>query len=292
MNKAKEEQMTTAQYKRVLSDFRKWTGPAFIVFTGGEALLRKDISLILADACEKGFMVELLTNGILLNEKNIEEIAGLGLWRITISFDGLNPATHDYIRGRKGSFDKTTKAFDLLVDLKKKYGYQYNILAKTVIMKPNLSEVAEIARWVRDHGLTGVFYQPIEQNYGQEDNMIWYKNSELWIDDIHMLEKEINELIRLKGAGLPIQNSIEDLEVMKDYFRNPDRLMKSVRYHVATQKNPDCLVGSASMEFSPNGDVRLCYGMEPIGNVVKTKPSIIWKHREVCWRGECKISAL
>lgn len=73
-------------------------GISRIRLTGGEPLIRKDVSRLISDICklENVQDVSLTTNGVLL-EKMSEELMQAGLKRINISLDSLNAKTYSYI---------------------------------------------------------------------------------------------------------------------------------------------------------------------------------------------------
>lgn len=83
-----------------------------IYLTGGEPLIRKDIFKILERCKEKNIKIGLLTNGTLINNKNIKEIKSF-VKEIGISLDGASPGINDKIRG-KGTFTKIIKAISII----------------------------------------------------------------------------------------------------------------------------------------------------------------------------------
>lgn len=87
--------------------------PKVLVITGGEPLLRSDIFELLRYAKSRGEVkINLMTNGTLINESNIAEIADL-VNSIDISIDGYDEESCSYVRG-KGVFDKVLKSIDLI----------------------------------------------------------------------------------------------------------------------------------------------------------------------------------
>lgn len=81
-----------------------------IVLTGGETLLRPDWQKIVRALVGSGIQVGLLTNGWVLNERVVKQLAKLdynGL-HVAVSIDGTREV-HDDIRCLKGSFDRALK---------------------------------------------------------------------------------------------------------------------------------------------------------------------------------------
>ena len=106
------EEMTTQKILQVLKKITKW-GVDKITITGGEPLFRNDILKILA-FLRQSFrgMIILSTNGVLINENNIEAIIGY-VDRIDISIDGVDEESCSRVRGN-GVFGKVIKSVYLL----------------------------------------------------------------------------------------------------------------------------------------------------------------------------------
>lgn len=281
-----EEEMTTEEWRRALDGLREWLGSFNMVFTGGEALLRDDMFDILAYAVSKDINVELLSNSIVVDDLMAQRIVDLGIAQFTTSFDGINAVTHDRFRGVSGFHARTLAALSALRTYRKIKNKPLKILLKTVVSANNLEELAAIARFTQEQGLE-VLYQPIEQNYGEEPNAGWYKDSTLWIRDIVKLKDEIAQLQDLKRHGSPIVNSVDDLATIIRYFEYPDELMAAVQAHDTRSAVDTCRHAVTNFVISSNGDVRMCFKMDAIGNLRDSSPSAIWEKRKRCWVKPC-----
>lgn len=80
--------------------------------TGGEPLLHDGVFRIAAHAKERGMNVNLLTNGVLIDERRAEQIA-LTVDSVSISLDSSDPSEHDLIRG-SGTHRSVLRAIALL----------------------------------------------------------------------------------------------------------------------------------------------------------------------------------
>lgn len=87
---------------------------AQVVLTGGEPLLSRCTLEVAEYAKRRGNQVQLLTNGLLINNKNAKYIAEI-FDLIKISMDGSTSAIHEFHRGH-GTFDKTLKAIESLLE--------------------------------------------------------------------------------------------------------------------------------------------------------------------------------
>lgn len=282
-----EPELTTREWLNVLNDLQHWLGDFRMVFTGGEALLRDDMLEVLRHAVDLGIKVELLSNGIMVDAHLASRIVSTGIEQITISYDGVNPETHDRFRGEVGYHAATKAAIESLVFDRRQQNSPLRVLLKTVISANNLHELTSIARWSEELGVE-VQYQPIEQNYGENENLSWYKASPLWIKDLVSLKKELGELQHMKSQGKSsIANRPNDFNLYIRYFEFPDDLMRTIQAHVNRSRISYCPAAVGNFVMESNGDVRMCFRMEPIGNVGLKSPPLIWRERQRCWASVC-----
>jgi radical SAM protein with 4Fe4S-binding SPASM domain len=89
------------------------TGRPILVFSGGEPLMRPDVFTLAQAATDIDIPIALATNGTTVNAEVAQRIKDVGFRRVSISFDGPDPATHDQFRGA-GAFDASVAGFKLL----------------------------------------------------------------------------------------------------------------------------------------------------------------------------------
>ena len=87
-------------------------GVSFFDLSGGEPLLRKDLSILARKASSYGCLVSMNTNGTLLKSGRASEIADV-FDVVVVSLDGPKEI-HDKIRGVAGTYDKAIEAIKLL----------------------------------------------------------------------------------------------------------------------------------------------------------------------------------
>lgn len=92
------------QWKKIVDKLYK-AGVYKVCLTGGEALLRNDLSALCNYLSNRGFVYRINTNGFLLSSEKIKELVSAGLTRFQISLDGATSDVHDDFRGMR-SFDK------------------------------------------------------------------------------------------------------------------------------------------------------------------------------------------
>ena len=87
-------------------------GVPFFDLSGGEPLLRRDLSILAKKASSYGCLVSMNTNGTLLKNSRASEIADV-FDVVVVSLDGPKEI-HDKIRGVAGTYDKAIEAIKLL----------------------------------------------------------------------------------------------------------------------------------------------------------------------------------
>jgi MoaA/NifB/PqqE/SkfB family radical SAM enzyme len=287
-NRGKEATPGVDRWKATMRDLRRWLGPVPVVFTGGEALLMPFAPEVVSYASSLGLLVEHLTHGYWLDQARIEKMALGNPWRVTISCDGIG-ATHDQIRGRDGFFEAVATTIQTLLRLRREHALGYTIRLKTVIMEHNLPDVAAVARYARTHGLE-VFYQPIEQNYNTPEDPTWFEHSLTWPTDRERAVAVVHELMALKRQGFPIANTAHQLEVMIPYFRHPETMLVATQGHIAHEKRSLC-AALTHLQIQADGDVRICWSKDPIGNIKTGSIRKIWESRPHWWESGCCLGS-
>jgi radical SAM protein with 4Fe4S-binding SPASM domain len=86
----------------------------FFRLSGGEVTLRKDLFKVIRKISNRGYFVEVITNGIFLDLPYVFALKAAGVNICQVSLDGGSAEIHDFVRG-KGAFDKTIKGIKNLV---------------------------------------------------------------------------------------------------------------------------------------------------------------------------------
>ncbi len=103
--------LTTEFIMNSIKDLKK-ANVKFVIFSGGEPLIRKDIFEI-ADAMKnEGIVTYLSTNGLYINETNVDKIIDKFNY-IGISIDGIEEI-HDKFRGLNGAYKRSIAAIKLI----------------------------------------------------------------------------------------------------------------------------------------------------------------------------------
>jgi heme d1 biosynthesis radical SAM protein NirJ len=134
-------ELSTREVYSVMDDLKAFGVPVLIL-SGGEPLLRSDIFEISRRAKDMGFYVGLSTNGTLIDESNIDQIAAIGYDYVGISIDGIRE-THDQFRRKQGAYDESMHAIRLCHDAGIKVGMRFTLTMDNAHELPELLEVME-----------------------------------------------------------------------------------------------------------------------------------------------------
>ncbi|MFV0391676.1 MAG: radical SAM protein, partial [Paludibacteraceae bacterium] len=86
------------------------TKKTMIVITGGEPTIRKDLEICGREIYNRKFPWGMVTNGYGLSAGRLSALLDAGMRSVTISLDGHDAETHDWFRGKTGSFDRAVSA--------------------------------------------------------------------------------------------------------------------------------------------------------------------------------------
>jgi MoaA/NifB/PqqE/SkfB family radical SAM enzyme len=268
--KTSKDRMNLKQYRLVLKKIADWVGESSISFSGGEPFINPDFCQIVKEANRLGLRTFVNTNGFIVNQENLDKLVKAGINGIHVSIDGLK-GVHDRSRGRKEAFLKAERVIKMIKETKKRLKSNLEIGVTTILMRSSIDQVEKIIDWVEDEGVEVVYFQALIENIGScKHDPKWYKKSNHWPEKIEAIAM-INRLIEMKKNGKMIGNTLSELRDYKDYFREgPEKFGARKR----------CYVGLRSFNVSINGDVRLCFFFDSIGNILLDSPRKIWNERK------------
>ncbi len=119
----------------------KKAGIKFVIFSGGEPLIRRDIFDIAEKMREEGIVTYLSTNGLYVSEKNVDRIIDTFNY-IGISIDGIEEV-HDEFRGLQGAYRKSLDAIALIQKHGGNAGIRFTITNETKESFYAIFELAE-----------------------------------------------------------------------------------------------------------------------------------------------------
>lgn len=221
---------TFEQFKAVIDEAAD-LGFKVIKFTGGEALINKDTLPLARHARERGLWVNLLTNGLLVNEENAREIVEVAN-SVSISLDSADPEEHNVVRG-KDTWRKVVRAIGLLREAGLDYLHLNSVV--TPVNKDSIPEFLDFA-WnemgARKVTLapTGIAVDDPDERWGAKKFMITQEDA--W--EIYRAQKAFGE---------------------REIRKNPPVIRRD------SLRRTQCGVGNGLVSVDSNGDVYPCQTM-------------------------------
>jgi len=160
-------ELTTEECRRVVDEIAEVNPNVFLILTGGEPLLRRDLWTIAAHATARGFTTVLGTNGLLLREREARLMREHGVAGASISLDSTDPARHDRFRGLPGAWAGAVRATHVLADAGLDFSIHMSVTDWNVAEVPAMIDLARelgarvlnfffLVRTGRGRGLTDI----------------------------------------------------------------------------------------------------------------------------------------
>lgn len=146
-NKSKERPASTRLIEKTLKEFKDCGGEE-IIFTGGEALLHKDINQILEYSYSLGLENIIYSNLTLLKIDNLKKLKDVEVKYIQTSLYGHVPEIHDSITQNEGSFERCIKNIKLL------RAHNISVKIVCVLMKSNYKYLDDIINLIKELNCT------------------------------------------------------------------------------------------------------------------------------------------
>ena len=138
--------LSMGHWKEILEEGAR-LGAKGVQFTGGEPTLYPGLMDLIGHArsCQYEY-IEVFTNATRLGDRLLREWASSGV-RAAVSFYSYDPATHDGITGRPGSFHQTVRGIKALLS------HQIPVSVAIVLMRENLSQLRGTVEFLKGLGL-------------------------------------------------------------------------------------------------------------------------------------------
>ena len=128
-------------------------GLTAVKLTGGEPLMHPQIKEILEIIRREDLRLVMETNALLATPELCEDIARSPHRFISVSIDGADEETHDYVRNIPGSFKLSVQGIKNLIDS----GTPPQIIMS--VMRCNAHQIDDLVHWAEDLGVESVKFK-------------------------------------------------------------------------------------------------------------------------------------
>jgi pyrroloquinoline quinone biosynthesis protein E len=260
---ARANELTAETWTRVFQQAAA-LGAMQLDLTGGEPLARPDLPALIQTARSAGLYVNLITSGLPLDEKRLDELIAAGLDHFQLSFQGAREDTANEISGTKSHAQKL-RVLDWLKT--RRVGVTLNF----VVHRKNLDQLEEMLAIAENSSATRIEFAHV-QYYG------WaFTNRE-----------------RLLPTGEQLTRSLDFFKNAQERLRGKIRVEYVVPDYYAKFPKP-CMGGWARkvMLVTPSGETLPCHAAAVIPglhfeNVKEKSLAEIWQKSEAFqkFRGE------
>lgn len=148
------DELTTDEGKNLIDQVAAFGRPYPILrITGGNALMRRDIFDLIKYAKDMGLIVTIAPSTTpQLNRENIIKLKEAGTDVVAMSIDGPTAESHDAFRGVPGTFDRLTRATEVMNEIH----LPFRLL--TTVSKFNVRELPDILLLSKKLGATGFYF--------------------------------------------------------------------------------------------------------------------------------------
>lgn len=240
--RARHDELTTAEALDVVRQLRD-LGCELVTLSGGEPLLRPDWFEIARAIADTGMYVNMVTNGLLVNDEVAARISHSGMCNVGVSIDGPRDV-HDRIRA-PGSFDRSVAGIRTLVA----NGVSVGVM--TTINRWNMSRLEEIRSIAIEAGASMWRLQlakPMGEICGDRDFIIAPR---------HLLDviPRLAAMKKMGGIHLAVGDSI-------GYYGPHDATLRGRGWRGRQECWQGCRAGMDAIGIEADGGVKGCLSIQ------------------------------
>lgn len=288
----KKNELITEEWFKVIDQIPWYS---FVTLVGGEPLIRKDFIQILEKVAKKTFgKLNVVTNGILINDEIIDVFIRTKMMLLSVSLDGYGE-NHDKNRDKEGIFDKIISNLDNLNSKRGKCG-KLMVDIKTIVLENNLDDLPKLYRLCEDMNFDFLSISFLRNNDLKQNSILRETFGEEFYAQKYPIKpyfdmehfKEIyKEIEGMKGKTqlrfspkFEGKYTLEDIEKFFNYGENK----------LIQEMYEPCKYPYSNMMINPQGDVYPCLSLK-IGNVKeKSLKEVFNDPKFCCFRKNLKCS--
>ncbi len=253
------DELRTGECLRITEEILALNPSPMFILSGGEPLLRDDLTTIAAFAADRGATVVVGTNGTLLTNQRIDALRRAGVQGVAVSVESLDSTYHDRFRRGHGSLEATLAAVERLGQCR------LDFVVQTTVTRGNRAELARLVEWAANVGAVS-FNAYFLVSTGRGARM----------SDLSPEEYEtcLGELVDLH---------VRFLGQMMVRAKCAPHFMRLVHQRVPTSPilhyGTRCPCGAQYCRVTPDGKLTACpYLPLPVGDLRQSSFAAVWHH--------------
>jgi|GEM_PF-311967 len=246
-----DKELSLFEAQKMIKD-AKSLGLKFILFTGGEPFLRRDLFEIMKYAKSLNLNLFLATNGILIEKKHLKHLREY-VAKVNISIDYPIESMHDSFRGRKGAFKKAVEAIEMLLE------NDINVGVSVTVFNKNINYIPDLIQFCKYRGLSLNIKRFIEVGRGKNkaEEQIFSKTE----------YRRLKQILR--------SNTYEKVS-----YKDPIYMCEVAEF--GEQSFAGCLAGINILSITATGEIVICTkALKPLGNIRTDNLIKVWNENTI-----------
>lgn len=199
-NERNREELTTEEWFNIIDQIPFYS---FVTLVGGEPLIRKDfIDILMRTARKTSGKLNVVSNGILINDEIIEAFIKSRMMLLSVSLDGYGK-NHDKNRAKDGIWDKIMSNFENMNTRKKRP----MVDIKTIVLENNLDDLVKLYKMCDEMKFNFLSVSFLRNNNLKQNSVLF------------------NSFVPEFNANYPIQKYF-DMEHFKEVYKELESLSK------------------------------------------------------------------
>ena len=269
------DELSTQEGMALLEDLAAFGAPV-ILFSGGEPLMRPDLTELIKKAVSLGMRAVISTNGTLITQAKAEELKDLGLSYVGISLDGMEEV-NDRFRKVKGAFRQALAGVENCQAVGLKVGLRFTL------NRYNINEVDGLFDLMWEHRIPRIcFYHLVYAGRGSAliKDALAPEETRAAVDRILERTKELHAKGH-KAEVLTVDNHCDGpyvyLRLLKENPKRAEEVLQLLQWNEGNNTGRGIGCVSWDGEVYPDQFWR----HETLGNVRERPFSQIWTDPEV-----------
>lgn len=246
-------ELSVAEYRSLAETFQRM-GVHQVSIAGGEPLVREDVCEIINGFATRQMSVNLCTNGLLL-ETLCDEVCRSGATCITVSIDGVEPETHDAIRGHKGAYVQAMKGISKI--MRRPVGDRPVVRVRMTVNTDNQHE--------------------IERFYRKFNPLV----DDVLLQPVHLCQDAFYD--STKPESLNLDPEVLSMQIEQTPWHKDDYMSNLIRALSGSGTYPrrNCYAGVLMARIDPWGNVYPCLEQHVrIGSIRETDFETLWRSEQ------------